>query len=143
MARAPRPPTVGDIMNPAPVTVRPDAKVTRLLQLFQADRPEAVAVVDAEGYLCGIVTMLDLLRASRPDERMRLPGPEELLSRTVETIMRPGVITLEPADPVPVVVDLMVETRFHALPVVHRQAGGPRLVGMVEQQDLLGTLVGA
>lgn len=142
MRRALVAPAVGDIMNRAPGTVRPDTTIPDLARLFQADPADTVAVIDAGGILRGIVTPLDLLRAFRPDQGLEMPGAEAFSSRTVETIMRPGVITLEPSDPIPAAVDLMVETRFHALPVVHRQPQGPVLIGMVGQRDLLSTLLG-
>jgi CBS-domain-containing membrane protein len=142
MTRALVAPAVGDIMNRAPTTVRPDPTIPDLVRLLQADQADTVAVIDAGGILRGIVTPLDLLRAFRPDQGLEMPGPEAFADRTVETIMRPGVITLEPSDPIPAAVDLLVETRFHALPVVHRQPQGPVLIGMVGQRDLLSTLLG-
>jgi len=142
MTRALLAPAVGDIMNRAPATVRPDTRIPDLARLFRIDQADTVAVIDASGILRGVVTPLDLLRAFRPDPNLEMPDPEAFSSMTVETIMRPGVITLEPSDPVPAAVDLMVETRFHALPVVHRQPQGPVLIGMVEQEDLLAVLLG-
>jgi hypothetical protein len=55
--------------------------------------------------------------------------------------MRPGVITLEPTDPIVAALDLMIDTRFHMLPVVKRGAQSPILIGVVPQRLLLSKLL--
>ncbi|HEY7505933.1 MAG TPA: CBS domain-containing protein [Gemmatimonadales bacterium] len=142
MARIQVAKTVGDIMNRTPVTVPPGMKIWELIRRFRDDRPAAVAVVDSAGALCGIVTVLDLLRAFRPEGAASASLPRGFASRTVETVMRPGVITLEPTDLLLDALDLLVESRFHALPVVRRYPHGPELVGILEQGDLLPILTG-
>jgi CBS-domain-containing membrane protein len=131
---------IGEIMNRTPAVLPPGARIREAVRRFQDERPAAIAVVDSAGTLCGIVTMLDLLRAAAPGEGTRPPSPRAFASRTLETVMRPGVITLEAADSVGAALDLLIETRFHALPVVRRYGHGPVLVGMLEQRDLLPVL---
>jgi CBS domain-containing protein len=97
--------------------------------------------VDVRGVLCGIVTSLDVLRAVRPSARLDIAEMRSLPSRRVGSVMRPGVITLEPTDPICAAVDLMVDTRFHMLPVVRRDARGPVLIGVVPQRLLLSKLL--
>jgi CBS-domain-containing membrane protein len=133
--------TVGDIMTRTPVSLPPGARVREAVRRFQDERPSAIAIVDSAGTLCGIVTMLDLLRAAAPGEGTPAPSRRSIASRTLETVMRPGVITLEAGDLVGAALDLLIETRFHALPVVRRYGYGPVLVGMLEQRDLLPMLV--
>jgi CBS domain-containing protein len=133
--------TVGEIMSPTPVTLPPGARVLEAANRFQDDRDSAIAIVDSAGRLCGIVTMLDILRVATPIEGTQAPSPRSIASRTLETVMRPGVITLEETDLVEAALDLLIETRFHALPVVRRYGHGPVLVGMLEQRDLLPLLV--
>jgi CBS domain-containing protein len=103
---------------------------------------DAFQRVDSAGTLCGIVTMLDLLRAAAPREGAQAPSARSVSSRTLETVMRPGVMTLEASDTVGAALDLLIETRFHALPVVRRYGHGPELIGMLEQRDLLPLLAG-
>ncbi|HEY9506917.1 MAG TPA: CBS domain-containing protein [Gemmatimonadales bacterium] len=134
--------TVGDVMNRTPVTLPPGARIRDAVRRFRDERPTAIAVVDSAGTLCGILTVLDLLRAAAPGEGLPVPSPRALASRTVETVMRPGVITLEASDRLDAALDLLIETRFHALPVVRRYGHGPVLVGMLEQRDLLPLLSG-
>jgi CBS domain-containing protein len=132
---------VGEIMSRTPATLTGGEMVGELLTLFEKEQINAIPVVDSEGFLCGIVTPLDLLRALRPDPTLRAPRRGAALLRTVETIMRPGVYTLEPADPLAAAIDLMLETRFHVLPVVRRDPRGPVLVGVVRQRDLVSALL--
>jgi CBS domain-containing protein len=134
--------TVGDIMTRSPVTLPPGARIWQAARLFRDERPAAIGVVDSAGTLCGIVTMLDLLRAAAPREGVPAPSARSVSSRTLETVMRPGVITLEASDTVGAALDLLIETRFHALPVVRRYGHGPELIGMLEQRDLVPMFAG-
>ncbi len=133
--------TVGEVMSDAPVTLPPGARIRDAVRRFTDEGPAAIAIVDATGVLCGLLTMLDLLRAV-PREEVHEGSPSSLDGRTVETVMRPGVITVEPGDPLGAALDLLLETRFHALPVVRRYGHGPELVGMLEQRHLLPLLAG-
>jgi CBS domain-containing protein len=133
--------TVDEVMCRTPATLPPGARVWEAVRRFQDDRDSAIAIVDSAGTLCGIVTMLDILRVAAPIEAAHTPSPRSIASRTLETVMRPGVITLEATDLVGAALDLLIETRFHALPVVRRYGHGPVLVGMLEQRDLLPVLV--
>ena len=134
--------TVGEVMNRSPVTLPPGARIRDAVRRFRDDDPAAIAVVDSAGTLCGILTVLDLLRAAAPGQGVPAPSPRAFASRTIETLMRPGVITLEATDRLDAALELMIETRFHALPVVRRYGHGPELVGMLAQRDLLPMLAG-
>lgn len=133
--------TVGEVMSDTPVTLPPGARIQDAIRRFTDEGPTAIAIVDATGVLRGLVTMLDLLRVIPRGES---PGilPQAQASQTVETVMRPGVITLEAGDRLEAALDLLLETRFHALPVVRRYGHGPELVGMLEQRDLLPLVTG-
>lgn len=134
---------VRDVMTSAPTTASPRTTLIELIRLFNHEHLDSVPVVDDEGLLCGIVTSLDLLRAVRPDQRHEIPSARSLAARRVESLMRPGVITVEPTDPIAAAIDLMVETRFHVLPVVTRGREGRVVVGVVHQRDLLRGLFGS
>jgi signal-transduction protein with cAMP-binding, CBS, and nucleotidyltransferase domain len=132
--------TVGEVMSDTPVTLPPGARIRDAIRRFTDEGPTAIAIVDATGVLRGLVTMLDLLRAIPRGEAGTLPQAQA--PQTVETVMRPGVITLEEGDRLEAALDLLLETRFHALPVVRRYGHGPELVGMLEQRDLLPLVAG-
>jgi CBS domain-containing protein len=127
-------------MSRAPITVRPELTVGEVARLLEAEGRNEVPVLDAEGLLCGVVSAVDLLRVLRPDAAVATASPRAVSARSIGSVMRPGVITVEPGDPILAAADLMVETRFHMLPVVQRGTRGPVLVGVVEQRDVLSAL---
>ncbi len=137
-----RPPTapLHEVMTQAPVTVTPQTTVRDLLALFDRHDFNAFPVVDEAGVLQGIVSKLDVLRLFQPDAAFRVPDFGAIASMRVGNIMRPGVITVEPEDPLVAAATLMVETRLRTLPVVRRKAGGAVLMGIVSQGDLLRAL---
>jgi CBS domain-containing protein len=130
--------TIHEIMTQRVVTVTPRSTIGDAMGEFDRHDFNALPVVDDAGMLVGIVTKLDVLRALRPAPDVELRSPQAVTSQRVEAIMRRGVVTVEPDDPLVVAADLMVETRLRSLPVVSRMRGlARRLVGMVSQGDLL------
>jgi CBS domain-containing protein len=126
-----------DVMTRAPVTVSLHTTVGDLMALFDRHDFNAFPVVEQDGTVCGIVAKLDVLRLLRPDWDFRILDSPPLLGVGVAHIMRRAVVSVEPEDPIVVAADLMVETRLRTLPVVRRRGGGPELVGIVTQGDLL------
>jgi CBS domain-containing protein len=132
--------TVGEIMNRKPVTVPLHLAIGKLVDLFETERLDTVPVLEDDGVLRGIVGVLDVLRVLRAGGQSAASG-RLLRSRWIETIMRPGAITVEATDPVPAAADLMIEARFHVLPVVRREERGPVLVGLLHQREVLAGLL--
>lgn len=128
---------VHEVMTHVPITVPAASSIGDVLELFARHDFNALPVRDAVGELCGIVTKLDLLRLFRPDPALRIADSPTLAHAHVADIMRRGIVSVEPDDPLVVAADLMVETRLHSLPVVRRTATGRELVGIVSQGDLL------
>lgn len=126
-----------EVMTPAPVTVSPDTTVAELMQAFDRHDFNAFPVVGDGGALVGIVTKLDVLRLFRPVTGLRIPADVAAPTVRVAKIMRPGVLNVEAEDPLVTAAELMVATRLRSLPVVRRGPGGPMLVGIVTQGDLL------
>ena len=129
--------TVREVMTGDPVTVGPDMTIAGLETLMRREGVASCPVVDERGELVGMASRVDLLRALRPSRELSVRNPAELGQLTVRDIMRAGVVTVEPDDPLVAALDLMVDTRLHSLPVVHRGPGRPVVVGMVTQGDLL------
>jgi CBS domain-containing protein len=128
---------VWEVMSPSPATVLPDTSIGELIERFEREDYNAFPVVDAAGVLHGFVTKLDVLRLFRPGQGLELPALGDVAGRRVEEIMRRGVVTVEPDDPVAVAADLMVATGLRSLPVVERGPGSPVLRGMLSRGDLL------
>jgi CBS domain-containing protein len=127
--------TIHELMTLRPVTVTPQTTLGDLMEHFDRHDFNAFPVVGDGAVLLGIVTKLDLLRVLCRDVE---PFGASLTARPTESIMRRGVVAVEPDDPVIVAADLMVETRLRSLPVVRRPRGSsPLLVGIVSQSDLL------
>lgn len=129
---------IHDVMTSQPITVTPVTPLRHVMEEFDRHGFNAIPVVALGGELVGIVTKLDLLRALNPGAGVELRTPEAISAKRTETVMRRGVVTVEPGDPMVVAADLMVETRLRSLPVVERLRGSTRrLVGIVSQSDLL------
>lgn len=126
-----------EVMTRTPVSVTARTTLGELVALFDRYDFNAFPVIDEAGAVCGIVTKLDVLRLLRPDWDFDVPDSGVLGTASVADIMRRGVVSVEPEDPIIVAADLMVETRLRSLPVVRRRGGGPELVGIVTQGDLL------
>jgi CBS domain-containing protein len=136
-----KPTKIREVMTATPTVVPPTTTASELIERFDREDVSAFPVVNPDGALCGIVTKLDLLRLYRPEPQAASLRMAKLGERRVADVMRPGVFTLEPDDPLVAAIDLMVETRLRSLPVVERRRGGPPvLVGMVSQGDVLRAL---
>ncbi len=55
--------TVADVMTPEFIYVRPDTKLTRVLQLMVEHRIRSIPVIDGDHRLAGIIAREDVLRA--------------------------------------------------------------------------------
>ena len=89
--------------------------------------PDALPVVDAEGRMLGVVTLQELVLASRS------PDLHHLIVAT--DLMRGGVIPLKPDDRLDRAMELFVENDLLALPVVDGTPEG-RIVGIVKRADV-------
>jgi CBS domain-containing protein len=132
---------IQEIMTRQPKTVGPKTSVCTLRRLFIAYGFNAFPVVDEAQVLLGIVTKLDLLRIFRHDRTRLLPDLTALWAERVEDIMRRGVVTLAPDDPVTAAVDRMLSSRLRSLPIVERRGRRNVVVGIVSRGDALGSLI--
>ena len=55
--------TLGDVMTDAVVEVRPDAPLTRVLQLMVSLKARSFPVTDRDAHLAGIISREDIIRA--------------------------------------------------------------------------------
>ena len=141
MRRRIEPKLVREVMTVHPTTVRADMRLQELKRLFEANDFNAFPVVDDDGHvLRGIVTKLDLLRAFRHDTQRYRPDLRALWGEQVKDIMRRGVMTLAPDDPVTSAIDRMLSSKLRSLPVVESRGRHNRLVGMISRTDVLGCL---
>ena len=128
-----------DLMTPNPVTVGPEATLAEVWDLMRDRGVRPVPVVEA-GTLVGMLSDRDLAHVDLP-RLLTLEGAESLrreLSIPVVKVMTPDVVAVGPEAEVGEVVDLLVEHRVGAVPVVRSETG--ELIGIVSYIDVLRAL---
>jgi CBS domain-containing protein len=146
---------VRDIMDPDPVTVRPETPVEEVVAALRHNELPGLPVVDEEGHVVGIVTEADLVL---PDDDGDLHIPHyinlfggtiflEPLSRfeqrlrkafasSAADMMTSDPDTVSPDTTVQEAARIIHESGHNRLPVVE----DGRLVGVVTRVDVLGAL---
>ena len=128
-----------DLMTPNPVTVTPDVSLAGVWDLMRDRGIRHVPVVD-EGALVGMLSDRDLAHFDMA-RLLTLEGADALrreLSTPVVKVMSPDVISVEPEAELGEVVDLLIEHRVGAVPVVRPETG--ELIGIVSYIDVLRVL---
>jgi acetoin utilization protein AcuB len=121
------------------VTVTPDVSLAEVWDLMRDRGIRHVPVVD-EGALVGMLSGRDLAHFDMA-RLLTLEGADALrreLSTPVVKVMSPDVITVEPEAELGEVVDLLIEHRVGAVPVVRPETG--ELIGIVSYIDVLRVL---
>src|SRR5580704_10445803 len=89
--------TAGDLMTSNVVTVKPDDTVEQAARLMYHLRVKRLPVVDAGGYLVGIVSRADLLTVfDRPDQEIRAEIVDDVILR--EFLVDPALFVVTVAD---------------------------------------------
>jgi CBS domain-containing protein len=88
-----------------------------------------LAVVDSEGYLVGIVTRVDLLRA--------YVNNHDWADQHVSNVMIRDVITVKPEDMLYHVAELLITRGIHRVVVVNDEDGRQKPVAVVSAADLV------
>jgi CBS domain-containing protein len=89
----------------------------------------ALVVVDKEGFLVGIITRIDLLRA--------LTKLEEWENRLVKDFMNPEVVTVTPQTQLTRVAELLVDKQIHRVVVAREEDGKKKPISVVSAADLV------
>ncbi len=123
---------VQDVMN-RPLMVTVDTTLAEVELLLEKHGYNALPVVDTAERLVGLVSSLDLLRAFSFPEDAILPPYEEIMARSVESVMTRDVLTVCPRTPLTRVLQKIIDTRNKSFPVVDDD----RVVGMVAREDVM------
>lgn len=124
-----------DVMTPDPITLTAQATIDEAADLLRERGIRHVPVVDQHGALIGMLSdrdlgHLDLGRlVADPDEAARH------LATPIAKVMSPDAISVDPEADLGDVIDIMLESRVGAVPVIER--GSRRVVGIVSYVDVL------
>jgi CIC family chloride channel protein len=103
------------------------ARVPEVIESLNRSPSQVAAVLDGDGCYGGVVSVEEVLLASR--------SPDLLALLVAADLTRGAVTPLRADDPVDYAMELFVESDLLALPVVD---GSGRLVGLVKRADLAG-----
>ncbi|HRI08722.1 MAG TPA: CBS domain-containing protein [Nannocystaceae bacterium] len=126
---------IADIMTPTIVTARPEDTVRRALLLLEDQDIRHLPVIDDERNLVGLVSDRDLREYRLPvmEELEHPDQADDLLDTPLSEVMNSEVVSVDSGEDVVAAIDLMIEYRVGALPVLD----GRELVGIVSYVDLL------
>ncbi len=127
-----------DVMNPEVVTILRDATAAKALATMRNNGVDRVVVIDENYKVVGIVTGKDIVdRIFAPRRKARIGDfsgeKEKTLSIKVESIMSYPVVTAEKNEPVPEIIDKMIENDISS--VVITKDSFPE--GIVTKKDIL------
>ena len=133
---------VSEIMTENPISAEPTTTVREVMGVMYSDDIRHLPVIDA-GQLIGIISDRDLRSFSEPDALSTLDKLGEIGARLedpISSIMRGDVVYIEADSTIDSLIDLMLETKIGAIPVV--EPGTETLVGIVSYIDILETARG-
>lgn len=145
---------VKDIMTTEVISVSPETEITNAAKILLENRINGLPVIDAFGRLIGILCQSDLVA-----QQKGIPVPsvftllesfipltsikridkemEKIAALTVKEAMTLEPVTVSPETDIEDVAKLMVDKKYHTLPVVE----GGKVVGIVGKEDVLKTLL--
>jgi acetoin utilization protein AcuB len=130
---------VRDKMFKHPITTSPDASVPDALKVMQGSKIRQLPVLDPQGKLVGIVSLVDLFRVSpSPATSLTVWEIEYLLEKIkVESVMTRDVITVTEDTPLEEAGRIMADGAISGLPVMR----GDELVGIITESHLFSSLM--
>jgi CBS domain-containing protein len=94
-----------------------------------------LVVTDSQGYLTGVITRADLLRA--------FVSGQDWGSHLVEEYMSRQVVVVSPQDRLDHVARLLLERQIHRVVIVQREHDRLRPVGVISDSDLIYHMIKA
>lgn len=127
---------VSDYMTPDVVTVPPTTSIRELGQCFKRTDFNSFPVVD-NGQVVGVVSKLDYLACFEFTPARMVPRYDELMRRTVASVMTREFIYVGCDTKLTRVLQLMIEHRLRSLPILSLDA---RLSGIIAREDVIRAL---
>jgi len=148
--------TVKDIMTTQVITLSPDTDIVQAAKMLLENRINGAPVIDEQERIVGILCQSDLVAQQKKiplptvftllDGYISLTSSKQLEKQvrkiaawTVSDAMTPNPVTIQSDTSIETVAALMVDSKFHTLPVME----GEKMVGIIGKADLLRTLVSA
>jgi CBS domain-containing protein len=145
---------VKDIMTKEVISVSPETEITDAAKILLEKRINGMPVIDPFGRLVGIICQSDLVAQQKSipvpsiftflDSYLPLTSIkridkeiEKIAALTVNEAMTPEPVTVSPDTDIEDVAKLMVDKKYHTLPVV---VDG-KVIGIVGKEDVLKTLL--
>jgi len=121
-------------MTRSVITIPPETSLEEALNLMQREHIRRIPVVNKHGSLIGIITELQLLKASPSDATTLSKFEMSGLMRKVkiETLMTKDVITVTEDTPLEEAARIMVDKKIGGLPVVQED----KVVGIITETDM-------
>ena len=125
-----------DIMTARPATIRVDAAVRDAARLMVQRHVKRLPVTDAAGHLVGIVSRLDVLRATGQAAREAAPmlPPPSGVNLKVRDVMTTDVPTAHPDTPLDELLPRLIDSPIRRVVVVENTG---RVVGLIADAMLL------
>lgn len=108
---------------------QPTASLQQVAMRMAEEDISALVVVDEQGFLEGIITRMDLLRAYLTHQDWQLLPVEKYMNR--------AVVTVKPEDDLGLVAKLMLEKQIHRVVVVQEENERQTPVAVVSAADLI------
>jgi CBS-domain-containing membrane protein len=129
---------VRDLMRREVISCTADTTVREAMDLLDEHRIKLLVVVDGPGYLAGVVSQTDLMRAWRKGGAY-----EEVMSQPVRSIMSAGVITCMSHISIERAAAMLTEHQIHHLVIVEEHNDGRVWpIGVVSTVDIVRSIGG-
>ncbi len=132
MSRADALPLVADFMSRDLVTLTPQMEINRAMTILLERKISGAPVLDSEGFLVGVLTKRDCLKAALDASYYRDWGGR------VDAYMSHPVMTIEASMDIIRATTLFIEKPYRRFPVME----GGKLVGQLSRTDALRALAG-
>jgi len=129
---------VKSMMTTKLITVNPKDKLTAVKEIFENNKIHHIPVVRYKEII-GIISKSDFLhflRGFNRNEEDRFVNEARLRVYNAEDIMTSGLAKVNPDDRINVALEIFLENRFHAIPVIENGA----LVGIITTFDIIRAL---
>ena len=127
---------VKDIMTKEMVTIFPDATFNEVKNIFKKNDFHHIPVVSTDNTLVGIISKIDWLKKAQylvGNTSGKTYSAKYLQGLTAKEWMTPDPVTLSPDDTIGLAADIIVENKYHALPITE----DGKLVGIITSHDLI------